>query len=206
MPYRPHAKGSIRIRHAPNLRSADRTVREAIPVTSVSRTLLDLAAVLTRPRLDRVLEQAERLRRLDRRRLEEALTRSPTRHGTRRLRAALDLYIEPEPTRSELERSFLDLVRAAGLRSPSVNAAIGGYEVDFLWRDERMAVELDGFEFHGTRAAFERDRARDHDLQMEGIQVVRLTWRRLRDDGAEVAERLGEALRRNRIERGERKR
>ena len=68
------------------------------------------------------------------------------------------LYADPEPTRSEFERAFLDLVRAASLPLPSVNARINGHEVDFVWRAERLAVELDSWKFHGTRAAFERDR------------------------------------------------
>ena len=205
-PHRGHRRRSIRVHHSTCLGAADAASHEGIPVTSVARTLLDVAGVLSPPRLERALEQAERLQRLDLHRLQETMSGCLGHRGVRRLGAALDLYREPVATRSELERAFLDLIRSAGLARPSVNVQVAGHEVDFLWRDEGIAVELDGFEFHGTRAAFERDRARDHDLQMEGIQVVRLTWRRLQDEGAEVAERLGAGLRQRRLERQRRNR
>ena len=84
-------------------------------------------------------------------------------------------------TRSEAEERFLALVRAAGLPAPEVNARILGHEVDFLWRDEGLVVEVDGFQFHSTRAAFERDRQRDAELQGAGLRVLRVTWRQVVD-------------------------
>jgi very-short-patch-repair endonuclease len=70
---------------------------------------------------------------------------------------------------------------AAGLPAPEVNARILGHEVDFLWRDEGLVVEVDGFQFHSTRAAFERDRQRDAELQGAGLRVLRVTWRQVVD-------------------------
>jgi len=90
-------------------------------------------------------------------------------------------------TRSELERRFLRLCRRHRLPRPIVNARIGPYEVDFLWRESRLVVETDGFEYHGTRDAFERDRARDADLQARGYRVLRFTHRQLRQEPRTIA-------------------
>jgi very-short-patch-repair endonuclease len=112
----------------------------------------------------------------------------------------LAAYREPAFTRSELERRFLELVRQAGLPRPSVNFFIAGYEIDMYWPPERFGVELDGFEFHRTRAAFERDRRRQEDLKMAGIEIVRLTFRRIEREPGQVAQRLCVLLARRRAE------
>ena len=85
-------------------------------------------------------------------------------------------------------------MRAAGPPAPAVNARLGRYEVDFLWPEQRVVVELDGWEGHGHRLAFERDRARDAALQAAGYLVLRFTWRQLRDEPQLVARRIAEAL------------
>jgi very-short-patch-repair endonuclease len=89
--------------------------------------------------------------------------------------------------RSRLERRFLALCRRHGLPKPVVNARIGRYEVDFLRREPRVVVEADSFEFHGTREAFERDRAKDADLQARGYRVLRITHRQLLESPRKVA-------------------
>jgi very-short-patch-repair endonuclease len=81
--------------------------------------------------------------------------------------------------RSELEERFLVLCREAGLPPPAVNVRLAGHEVDMAWADRRLVVELDGFAYHRTHAAFERDRARDASLQLAGHRVLRVTARRL---------------------------
>ncbi len=114
----------------------------------------------------------------------------------RATRRALDLgLISRDPaisdtalTRSELERTFLRLLRRHRLPQPVVNARIGRYEVDFLWREQRLVVETDGFRYHGTRDAFERDRKRDADLQARGYRVLRVTHEQLRDSPRKVAQ------------------
>jgi len=93
-----------------------------------------------------------------------------------------------EDTRSELEHRFLELCRAAGLPRPAVNAVIAGYEVDALWPSARVVVELDGYAFHRTREAFERDRVRDGALQLAGYRVLRVTHRRLERDAAAIVD------------------
>jgi very-short-patch-repair endonuclease len=147
-------------------------------VTTVARTLLDLAEAAPE-KLDRALEEAERRGLFDMRDVEALIVRRRGRHGVRVLEQALGAYRDRPFTRSELERQFGDLCREAGLAPPAFNAWVAGHEVDALWRDQRLVVELDGHAFHRTRAAFERDRLRDADLQLAGYRVVRITHRRL---------------------------
>jgi very-short-patch-repair endonuclease len=104
------------------------------------------------------------------------------------------LESEPAFTRSELEERFLALVRDAGLPEPEVNAEVGPYEIDFLWRAQRLAVELDGWSFHSDRAAFEDDRRRDADLVARGFRVIRITWRELENNAVAVPARIAAAL------------
>jgi very-short-patch-repair endonuclease len=130
------------------------------------------------------------------------LRRSLDDDGHRRAtRKAFDLgLVEPDGapesalTRSELERRFLALCRRHRLPQPEVNARLGRYEVDFLWREAGVVVELDGYKFHRGRDAFEWDRARDVDLQTRGLRVLRFTWRHLRADRKRVVASLRRVL------------
>lgn len=200
VPRRGGAKSSIRLHHAPALRARDRTEIERIPVTALPRTLLDLAACVSAARLRKAIERAERMELLDLRAIESLLARTKGHPGYGRLRQALQAYREPAFTRSELERRFLRLLREAGLPRPATNAFVAGYELDAYWEHERFAVELDTYEFHGGRVAFEVDRKRQEDLMLAGIEVVRITGRRIDREPGEVMERLGRLLgRRQRV-------
>jgi hypothetical protein len=162
-------------------------VCDGIPVTSVARTLLDLAEVLPRRRLERAFDEADRQHLLDLSAIGRLCERSRGRHGLKPLKALLSARFRPVPeTRSELERQFLDLCRQAGLPPPLVNCHVAGFEIDAAWPDRRLVVELDGFAFHHTRSAFERDRARDAELQLAGHRVLRVTARRLADEPREI--------------------
>ena len=99
-----------------------------------------------------------------------------------------------EPTRTELERALLSLLRSAGLPRPLVNTKVGPYEADAVWPAERVVVEVDGWAAHGHRGAFERDRARDADLQARGYAVLRFTWRQVLDEPLLVATRTAQVL------------
>jgi hypothetical protein len=176
------------------LRADEVTIKDAIPVTTVARTLLDLAAILPRPQLERAMERAEGLRLADRTSLDDLLRRYPRRGGTVVLRAILATGVAPSLTRSELEDRFLAFLDAHGLPRPHVNGIIEGVEVDFHWHDRRVIVELDGRAAHHTIAAFERDRARDRTLQAAGWRVVRITWHQLQDDPAQIANDLARLL------------
>lgn len=175
----------------------DRAELDGIPTTSLPRTLLDLAEVVSRARLEDAFESAERLRLLDLSAVAELFERSPGRRGLKPLRALLADAAEPAAeTRSELERRFLIFCREAGLPRPSVNVSVAGFEVDAFWPEARLVVELDGYAFHRTRTAFERDRARDAELQLGGCRVLRITHRMLEREAAAVAERVHAMLRR----------
>jgi hypothetical protein len=154
-----------RVRH---LEPRDVTALDGIPVTTLARTLLDLAEVVPEDHVAKAMEQAERRRLLDLRALEELLDRSPGRRGQRPLRSILrDAALEPG-IREELERRFARLVQEAGLSRPLFNTLVEGYEVDAYWPDAKLIVELDGYEFHRTRKSFEADRQRDATLLLAG--------------------------------------
>lgn len=178
----PRDKPGVSVHRVRHLDPRDVTRREGIPLTTPARTLLDLAAALDRRELARALEEAEVQRLVTRRQLTALLSRSRGRAGAKALRAALACYDAPSLTRSEAERRMLELIRAARLPAPRTNAHVNGYEVDLLWPEQRLIVEVDGFAFHSTRKAFERDRARDAQLQAAGYRVLRITWRQIQDE------------------------
>lgn len=185
---RNRSRKAIRVHHARRLHPDDGTVRDGIPVTTVARTLLDLAETLPPTQLQRAFEEAERLGLLDMRQIERLFERSRGRRGLKPLAALIEEHRGPTPmTRSELERRFLDLCGDAGLPPPVVNATVAGMEVDMLWPEQRLVVELDGHAYHRTRAAFERDRVRDAALQQADHRVLRVTDRRLGTQPAVVA-------------------
>jgi very-short-patch-repair endonuclease len=126
----------------------------------------------------------------DLRAVQRQMERSRGRRGLKPLTA---LVAEARPvtvTRSELERRFLDVCRQAGLPSPATNVLVAGFEVDAVWFDWRLVVELDGHAYHRTRAAFERDPIRDAALQVAGFGVLRVTYRRLEREPAEVVKTI----------------
>jgi very-short-patch-repair endonuclease len=165
--------------HRSKLDEADRAAVEGIPVTSLARTLLDVAEVIPPRRLARAVEEAERRRLLDLTAVHDVIARGIGRRGVGRLRKAIVAYRPAPFTRSELERRFTDLVRHAGLPLPSQNVYLHGFEVDAVWESHRLVVELDGYDYHRTRAAFERDRKRDARLHAEGWTVLRFSWRQI---------------------------
>ena len=157
----------IRVHRSVTLIARLTTRRRGIPVTKPSRTLRDLRRTAPQP----VFRQA--------------------------LRRALDLRLirssgiaEVDLTRSELERLFLRLCRRHRLPQPELNVQVGPYEVDFLWRDRGLIVEVDGYRHHGDRSSFERDRARDADLQSRAFRVLRFTYRQVTEDHSSVVAAL----------------
>jgi very-short-patch-repair endonuclease len=160
-------RSSIRVHRSATLIAGFAT-RRHIPLTKPARTLQDLHRTLPQQVFQRAVRRALDLRLI-----------SPP-----------DLDNEPDLTRSELERLFLRLSRRHRLPEPEVNARLGSYEVDFLWRDRAVIAETDGFRHHGSRAAFESDRARDAELQCLGYRVLRFTYRQVRDSPGEVVASL----------------
>ena len=179
------SRAGLRVHRAPRLDRRDVRVVRGLPITAAARTLVDLAGVLSPAGLERCYEQAQIQRVLRPAHVLAALARAPGRRGAGALR---DLVIEqPTMTRSRAERRLLRALAACGINRPDTNVVIGDFEVDMLWRDARVVVEFDGWETHGTRVAFERDRSRDAKLQAAGYRVLRATWRRLRDDPEALA-------------------
>ena len=175
-------------------------MKHGVPLTSPSRTLLDLAAVLDERDLHDALRAAGRRDLLDVDRL-TALASAPGRRGRKTLLELLAAYRPPPDTRSKLQDLFVDLVDDAGLPRPAVDVVVEGFEVDCLWPAEGLIVELDGWEFHRDRDAFERDRHRDVLLQLAGYVVLRFTWERVTTDPEGVVADVGAALTRRRAAR-----
>jgi hypothetical protein len=163
-------------------------------VTSLPRTLLDLAATVRFEWLEKMVERSEELGLFDLRAVEELLARTVGHHGHKRLRMAIALYAPTSFTRSSLEKRFLELVIAAGLPRPHTNYFEHAFELDCYWPEYRFGVELDVFETHGTRAAFERDRKRQEDLLLMGIETIRVTGPRLQREPEEVIRRVARLL------------
>jgi hypothetical protein len=171
-------------------------VIDRIRVTSLARTLLDLAEVVSFRQLERAWEEADRLRLLDMSAVEATLERNAGRRGAKPLGALVRDWREAPPVRSELERDFLDLCREEGLPPPVVNSVIAGFEVDIAWPEQKLIVELDGRGYHEHAKAFETDRVRDGVLQLdEDFKVLRVTPRRLRLERAAVGASVRRGLR-----------
>ena len=169
----------------------DRTVVDRIPVTTIARTILDLAEVLNLRQLRAILEQAERIRLFDLNDIEATIARNPGRRGIKPLRALLKDAVDLAPeSRLALERAFLDFCKLHDIPRPHINTAVAGYEVDACWPDHRLVVELDSRTFHATRAAFERDRQKDAAVQLADYRVVRITYRELTRNPEGVASLL----------------
>jgi len=163
-------------------------------MTALPRTLLDLAASVRYEWLERMVERSEELQLFDLLAVEELLARTVGHHGHGRLRKAIALYKPSSFTRSSLEKRFLELCMEAGLPQPRTNYVEQGFELDCYWPEYRFAVELDLFETHGTRAAFERDRKRQEDLLLAGIGMTRVTGPRLEREPEEVIRRVARLL------------
>jgi very-short-patch-repair endonuclease len=190
------SRARLTIHVAGELRPDDRAEVDGIPVTSVARTLLDLAEVVSPTQLRRAYEAAERRRVLDVKAMKDVLERSNGRRGVAALLALLDY--DPEPavdSKSELESMLLDLVREAGLPLPGLNVLVEGFLVDAYWPGARLVVELQSYEHHSHRQAFERDNFKLARLHVAGYRVLPLTHRQLRDEAEWVVGAVGSLVR-----------
>jgi len=186
--------------HCGALRPDEATRLNGIPVTSVPRTVFDLAAMSTLHQLEKALNEMEVQGITDKLSIPDLLERYPGKRGSAKLRKLLgDEAAVRGVTRKELEECFALLLKGTDLPRPRLNVdlAVRGrfFEVDCLWAEQRLIVELDGRATHGTDRAFENDRERDRLLLIEGWRVMRVTWRQLRDDAPAVLADLRELLR-----------
>jgi hypothetical protein len=171
------------------LMTEDRTRRGGIPVTSVARSLVDLASELSPSRLEAAVNAADRLNLIDPESLRTSVERYRRRLGAPALRRLLDVSTFVL-TDSELERRFLPIARAAGLPTPDTGVRMHGLKLDFLWRDLGLVVETDGLRYHRTASQQGRDRRRDQVLTAAGFTVVRFTHSQVANEPAAVRETL----------------
>jgi very-short-patch-repair endonuclease len=174
----------IRI-HRAALPANERTERHGIPVTSVVRTLVDLATGLRRDELEAAVNEADRLDLIDPEHLREALDDMAGRRGAARLRGLLDRR-SFTLTESALERRFLAIVRRAGLPLPLTQQQVNGFRVDFWWPKGQLVVETDGLRYHRTPAQQARDRRRDQAHVAAGLTPLRFTHAQVAYEPAEV--------------------
>jgi very-short-patch-repair endonuclease len=172
------------------LTTRDLRVRRGLPLTSPARALLDLAPAATARELERMLDQGIVENVVSLRDVTELLRRCGRHRGRARLHALVEHHTTTTFTRSDAEELFLDLVRRARLPQPLTNVRRHGYEIDFLWPEHGVAVEIDGYTFHHTRRRVERDHRKDAALKDAGIAVTRLTWGQLQDDALALIARL----------------
>jgi very-short-patch-repair endonuclease len=195
---RGHSEGAIHVtvprkstsskrirRHFSYVPPDERTEKEGIPVTSVHRTIFDLSATASVDEVIAMIKEAEYRNLWDRLSLWDLLECYPGKRGSRNLRSSLKRITE-EPTgrkRSRLEERFAPFLRRYHLPLPRFNDWIAldpkRYRADCHWPQYRLIVELDGWEGHSTRSAFQDDRARDRALKVAGYSVIHLTWAQL---------------------------
>jgi very-short-patch-repair endonuclease len=188
-------------RHHKALPADEVTVKDGIPVTSVPRTIFDLAATEDVDVIAAMLREAEHRNLWDRLSLPDLVERYPGRRGVKKVRLALRRVTE-EPSgrkRSKLEERFAPFIRRCRLPMPRFNdwILLGAkrYQVDCHWPGTGRIVELDGWDGHHTRSAFQDDRERDRRLTAAGYTVTRLTWNQLRDEPEAIAADLRMLLR-----------
>jgi very-short-patch-repair endonuclease/predicted transcriptional regulator of viral defense system len=184
----------IRMHQVQSIDRADLTSRQGLKVTAPARTLIDLAAVVESDELEAALSEAYALRRITEPELVDALERNRGRPGAAALRTLLATQEGPTITKSRGERLLRALLRKAELPQPLSNQHLLGHRPDLLWPEHRLIVEFDGFQWHGHRAKFESDRARDAIFVAHGYRVIRVTWPQLIKHPYRVIANLARAL------------
>jgi very-short-patch-repair endonuclease len=184
----------IRFHRTRALKRQDIRTFEGLPVTSPARTLLDIAPHLDSRSFERALDEALLQRLVSNHELERMAFNARGHRGAPLLAGALARHSRPTVTDSEAEEIFFALMRDAQLPEPEVHARIHGYTVDFLWRAQRLVVEVDGYKYHSSRVAFERDSKKSAKLAAAGFHVMRVTWRQMKDEPCAVIVRVAQAL------------
>jgi very-short-patch-repair endonuclease len=188
----PGVHPGVRIHRPRSLAQVDVVTGHRMPVTSIARTICDLAATESPEHVMHAFQEALYRRAVTPRALAAVLAREPRRKGAPVIQRLID---DPRMTRSERERRLLRLIDQAQLPRPVTNVKLHGHLVDVLWPAERLIVEFDGWGAHGHRLAFERDRKRDQVLLAAGYRVLRITDRQLLGEPVAVVARIAQALR-----------
>ena len=180
--------------HEGRINPVDRTLEARIPVTTVARTLFDLAEVVDERRLERAFEEADRLNLLEMRALEDVCDRGFGRRALRPIRRLIGEAREPVGGRSDLEERFALFGVEHGLPPYEANVEVLGHEVDAFWPRQGLIAELDSWSFHSHRNAFEGDRTKDVGRQVAGYRAIRVTDRRLRNEAGQLAGEIRQLL------------
>ena len=184
----------VRVHRTAALDPDEIALRHGLRLTSPARTICDLAGMVSTHETEAALTEARVQRLVTDHQLHAVIKRAPTLKGSAVVRALLRAETETGYTRSRAERAVVELTRAAGLPPPLLNQRLLGYLADFLWPQYQLVLEVDGYRYHGHRAAFERDRRRDQLMVSSGYRVLRITWRQLRDEQLFVVARLAQAM------------
>lgn len=188
----------VRIHRVGTLRAWECTRTEGIPATTVARTLLDLSPRLRPRAMEDVIGRADRLGLFDLVAVRRCLGEHPRQHGAPALRRLLDELrgTGPADLRSDLEVRLLQLFDDHHLPRPLTNVNVAGILVDFHWPESNVIVETDGYAYHSSRGAFERDRERDQQLALAGYVVVRFTYKQVMETPEAVVNRVRRLLQR----------
>jgi very-short-patch-repair endonuclease len=187
------SRPGIRLHRVKHLHPPDTAIRENLRLTSPSRTLVDFAAQATSSELLDAFGDARAKRLLTDAALDATLNRAPTNHPGAAIVKAI-LREGGTYDRSKAERIVRALCRKAELPQPIVNGPIHGFRADFSWPDIKLILEVDGYQTHGTRFAFENDRRRDQVHIAAGYVVIRVTWHQLESEPLAVLVRLAQAM------------
>jgi very-short-patch-repair endonuclease len=179
-------RAGLQVHRTRSMPGAETRRRHGLPIVAPARALLDVAPLLSGRRLELALDSALTRRITSATAIRETLARHPGRSGAPRLRALLNPVRPSSMTESPGQERLLAMIRRAGLPAPETEQWIGRYRADLLWRGQRLVVEFDGWAWHGTRARFEADRARDNWLHNHGWRVVRVTGRQLHEQPERV--------------------
>jgi very-short-patch-repair endonuclease len=168
--------------------------KQGLAISSPARVLVEIAAALSGRDLERALDEGLERRLVRIAEVRAALARNRPCRGCAFLASLATQDRTTTMTRSKAEELFLTLTRKARLTDPEVNVMIGRYKADFLWRELGLIVEIDGYEFHSSRRAFEHDHDRETELEAAGWRVIRFTWRQLEREPELVLFRLGQMM------------
>ncbi len=191
---RARKRPGIVFHHVRSIPDDERADLDGVPITSPLRTLVDAAGTLGSRELAKAFAAAERGGLVTPKDVAKLGERYRGRRGVRLLRSLVQPHGDRTFTRSEAENRCLALLQSAGLPRPHTNVPVGPFELDLFWPDANVAVEVDGWAFHGNRRRFENDRRKDNWLRGRGIEVIRLTWRQIMREPVTAAVQVGQAL------------
>jgi very-short-patch-repair endonuclease len=192
-------RDGITIHRVAKLDPRDVTTLRGIPIVTPARAILDLAAEATGDELERAIAEAYALRLTTETELRRVIHRNALKAGVAVLKAELRREGGPAWTRREAERRMKLLLRKANLPVARTNHMVAGFPADFIWPAQRLIVEVDGYQFHSSRWAFERDRRRDAAHALAGYTVIRITWRQLTEEPFTVVAIIAGALQGSRL-------